>query len=447
MSPENLLLSGFQDFLPGRMLPRNAIIAAARTGFERFGFLAQDTPCVERAELLLGKYGDGEKLIYSFHDHGNRHVSLRYDLTVPLGRIVRMYAGQISFPYRRYQMGMVWRADRPGKGRYREFMQMDADIVDDDSIVADSEILLLANYLMESFGVRAVIRFNCRQILDALSEACGVDAKTGVVMMRIIDKFDKIGQAGVLAELTDVGFSAEVKDKISQYLAITGDTELVLQGLVNLLGGASAFQAGFTNLSAIVEAIKLSGGQLVNYKIDPTIARGLDYYTGVIFETTLVDNPDFGSVCSGGRYDRLIQHPDGRFLPSIGLSIGIDRLFAAIESVNKAPAIKTTTQVFIVNFEDSAIAEYLKLATELRRAGLNVEIFSQPVKLAKQMKVANSRGIPLVLLLGSDELSRSQVVLKDMNTGSQTVIARGEIVSTVLQALDIGLTTRLGCVP
>ncbi len=437
MSLNNLLLSGFQDFLPERMLQRNALIATARTCFERFGFLAQDTPCVERAELLLGKYGEGEKLIYSFRDHGNRHVSLRYDLTVPLGRIIKMYANEISFPYRRYQVGMVWRADRPGKGRYREFMQMDADIVDDDSVLTDVEILLLANYLMEALSAQAIVRFNCRQILDALVEVCGLDDNTGVNLMRIIDKFDKIGKSGVMSELTDAGFEAEVMDIVGKYLAINGTNDVVLQGLTDLLSSASTFQPGFNRLSEIVSTIKQSEGSAASFKIDPTIARGLNYYTGVIFETTLVDNPDFGSVCSGGRYDKLIEHPDGRLLPTIGLSIGIDRLFAAMESLNKMSSIKTTTQVFIVNFDDSAIAEYLKLANELRRVAVKVEIFSRSTKVAKQMKIANNRNVPLVLLMGPDEMSQSQVVLKNMRTGVQTVVNRSDIVSVVSKALGI----------
>ncbi len=435
MSSDNLLLSGFQDFLPERMLPRNALIASARSCFEKFGFLAQDSPCVERAELLLGKYGEGEKLIYSFRDHGNRHVSLRYDLTVPLSRIIKMYAGKISFPYRRYQMGMVWRADRPGKGRYREFMQMDADIVDDDSALADIEILLLASYLMETLGARAMVGFNCRQILNALVETCRLDQDAGVNLMRIIDKFDKVGKSGVMSELTTTGFTAEVIAKVGAYLEIGGTNEEVLLSLAALLNGTSTFQSGYESLSAIVDAIKQSGDQIANFRIDPSIARGLDYYTGVIFETTLVDNPDFGSVCSGGRYDQLIKHPDGRLLPSVGLSIGIDRLFSAMESVNKAPSIKTTTQVFVVNFDDSALAEYLQLANELRRAGVAVEIFSQPAKVAKQLKVANNRDVPLVLLMGPDEMSQSRAILKNMRTGTQTIVNRSDTVSAVLQAL------------
>jgi histidyl-tRNA synthetase len=435
MKPDNLLLGGFQDFLPERMLQRNAMVEIVRTCFERFGFLAQDTPCLEYTEFLMGKYGEGEKLIYSFKDHGDRNISLRYDLTVPLSRVVKMYANKISFPYRRYQVGMVWRADRPGKGRYREFMQMDADIVDDDSALADIETLLLANYLMESLGVRAVVRFNCRQILDALIETCGLEDNTGANLMRTIDKFDKIGKPGVIAELTEAGFSVEVMDVVSRYLAISGSNDVILQGLADLLKQASTFQAGSVRLSAIIDAISKSNGQAINFRIDPTIARGLEYYTGVIFETTLVDNPDFGSVCSGGRYDRLIQHPDGRLLPSIGLSIGIDRLFAAMESLNKAPSIKTTTQVFIVNFDDVIVPEYLKLASELRRSGIAVEIFPKPIKVVKQMKVANSRHVPLVLLIGSDEMSRSQAVLKDMRTGVQTTVSSGEVVSVVSQLL------------
>ena len=436
MGSENLLLSCFQDFLPERMLQRNALISVARICFESFGFLAQDTPCIERSELLMGKYGENEKLMYSFRDHGDRSVSLRYDLTVPLSRFIKMHANEICFPYRRYQVGPVWRADRPGKGRYREFVQMDGDIVDDDSVLADVEILLLIHLFMQSLGASAVIRINCRQVLDALIEKCGLDQTTGTSLLRVIDKFGKIGQAGVLSELKTIGFSAEVVDVVGEYLVIDGTNDVVLQGLTGLLKNTSTFQSGLTRLSQIADAIKESESGAVNFKVEPTIARGLDYYTGVIFETTLVDNPDFGSVCSGGRYNRLIKHPNGQLLPSIGLSIGIDRLFAALESVNKAPAIKTTTQVFVVNFDDKAIGEYLKLAHELRSAGVTVEIFPRSTKVVNQLNAANNRHIQLAILMGPEEISRSQVVLKDMRAGAQKSVNRSDIVPTVLEALN-----------
>lgn len=436
MNAKNLLLSGFQDFLPERMLPRDALVSMTRACFEKFGFLIQDTPCLERSELLLGKYGDNEKLVYSFRDHGNRAVSLRYDLTVPLSRIIKAYANEIVFPYRRYQVGMVWRADRPGKGRFREFMQIDADIVDDDSVLADIEILILVNYLMETLGVKVDIRFNCREILDALVETCQLDADNGVILMRIIDKFDKIGKTGVLIELADAEFSDEVVAKVSNYLEINGTNDQILLGLTNLLGKASTFQDGLTRLSTIINLIRQSDSELTNFKIDPTIARGLDYYTGLIFETKLIENPDFGSVCSGGRYDHLIQNSSNQFLPAIGLSIGIDRLFSAMESVNKAPAIKTTTKIFIANFGENFIVEYLRLASELRRANVTVEIFSKPSKIAKQINIANRKKIPLVLLVGSDEVSQSQVLLKDMQTGIQTAVKRDDVVAAVLKCLD-----------
>ncbi len=435
MNLKNSLLSGFQDFLPRRMLQRNVLIATTRDCFEKFGFLPQDTPCLEYTELLMGKYGEGEKLIYSFHDHGDRNISLRYDLTVPLYRIIKTYADEIVFPYRRYQIGLVWRADRPGKGRYREFMQMDADIIDDNSALADTEMLLLANHLTKVLDVKAIIQFNSRPILDALVETCGLDQSAGVNLIRIIDKFNKIGLLGVISELNDAGFSSSVIDIINRYLKLGGSNNAVLQGLTTILGNSLAFRQGFDSLSKIVSTIEQSEGDVDNFRINPTIARGLNYYTGVIFETMLVDNPGFGSICSGGRYDHLIVHPDGRFLPSIGLSIGIDRLFAAMESVNKAPLIETTTQVFIVNFGENFIAEYLKLANELRHAGLAVEIFSKSAKIAKQLKVASNKNIPLVLLVGPDEISRSQVFLKDMRTGTQINIGRNDVLQSILKCL------------
>ena len=436
MSTHNLL-SGFQDFLPESMLARNNLVSVVRGCYEKFGFLPQDTPCLERTELLTGKYGDNEKMIYSFEDHGGRRVSLRYDLTVPLTRFINMYINNIVFPYRRYQVGLSWRADKPGKGRFREFMQMDADIIGDESVLADVEVLTLMASAMEALGVRSTIRFNCRQILDSLVEMCQLDSETSVSLMRSIDKFDKIGQAGVLAELAGIGFSPGIIDKVGDYLEITGTNAEVLQGLTRLLGEAGAFQTGIALLSSITDLLAVQSHSLVDFEIDPTIARGLDYYTGLIFETRFVENPEFGSVCSGGRYDRLLKRPNGEFLPAVGLSIGIDRLLAAMKSVGKAPVFKTTTQVFIANFDEKLSSEYLKLAGELRQAGVAVEIFSKQSKIAKQLDIANKKYIPLVVLVGPDEISLSQVLLKDMRAGVQITVQRDQFVPAVLERLGL----------
>lgn len=429
------LLRGFQDFLPEQMLARNNLIATVRQNFERFGFLPQDTPRLEYADLLLGKYGENEKLIYEFRDKGNRHVALRYDLTVPLTRVIQMYGHRLSFPYRRYQIGMVWRADKPGKGRYREFLQIDADIVGDSSLLADVEMVLLTIRIMQSLNVRALVRINCRQILEALLQTCGLTAASGAPVLRAIDKFERIGFAGVKEELRESGCAPSAIAKVEEYLSAQGPNEQVLANLQTLLKQTANLQGGVERLAGIVATLNALDDAARWVKIDPSIARGLDYYTGLIFETTFLDDPDFGSVCSGGRYDRLIRLPSGEFASAIGTSIGLDRLFAAMDSAGLLPKTRTITQVLIANFAQDGLAEYLRLANELRSGGLAVEIFPQPVKLAKQLKFANDKGIAMAVFMGPDEMSTNQVVVKSMTDGWQEAVARQDVVAYLRQRL------------
>ena len=422
MSPKKRLLSGFQDFLPSSMMARNAVIETVKRVYERFGFLPQETPSLEYADLLLGKYGENQKLVYEFIDKGNRRVAMRYDLTVPLGRIIETYGGSLTFPYRRYQIGMVWRADKPGKGRYREFMQMDADIVGDDSLLADTDIILMGMQIMRSLKVRAAIRINSRQVLDALVDVCGLESSEGVSLLRAIDKFDKIGADGVKRELVQLAFSGEVMGIVEKYLSIKGDNAEVLALLKELLGASPFFEEGCQRLSDIARTISKLGVGEDGVRIDPTIARGLDYYTGLIFETTFLDDPEFGSICSGGRYDKLIRLPSGEFAPTIGISIGLDRLFSAMESVSLIAAAKTTTEVFIINFGEAFLPIYLSVAKKLRDLGLNVEVSAKSAKLAKQMKLANAKGVPYVILMGEDELAAGKLTVKDMQSGQQETV-------------------------
>lgn len=413
------VLAGFQDFLPEKMRFRNAVISAVKVVYERFGFLPQDTPCLEYADILLDKYGENQKLVYDFHDKGERHVAMRYDLTVPLGRVVQMYGGAFNFPYRRYQIGMVWRADKPGKGRYREFMQMDADIVGDNSMLADLEMILLNIEIMKTLGIRYRVRVNTRQVLDSLIEKCGLSQEKGVELVRSIDKFDKIGRQGVIRELEAQGFSLAVTEIVGEYLDIEGDRDNVVSGLEKLLSSVSSFKSALAYLrdfSKLIADLQIERTQCI---FDPTIARGLDYYTGLIFETTFLDDPAFGSICSGGRYDRLITTASGEEMSSIGLSIGLDRLFAAMESFDLLPALRPAIDVFIINFGDMYLADYARIALRLRSIGLSVEIFSKPVKIAKQMKIANIKKAPYVLMYGGDEAAEKVIVVKSMMSGKQ----------------------------
>lgn len=413
------LLSGFQDFLSENMRSRSAVIGIVKQCYEKFGFLPQETPCLEYADLLLGKYGENQKLVYDFHDKGMRHVALRYDLTVPLSRIVRMYGNELAFPYRRYQIGMVWRADKPGKGRYREFMQMDADIVGDNSLLSDVEIILLNIEIMKGLNIRSRVKINTRQVLDLLIEKCELDVVGGTELVRCIDKFDKIGAKGVIGELKKLDFSSKVVTVVNDYLNIRGNNAEIISGLKKLFGSVESCDMAIEYLENFVALMMQLNVGDENFSLEPSIARGLDYYTGIIFETTFLDDPGFGSICSGGRYDRLIKTSSGQELHSIGISIGLDRLFAAMESESLLPALKPSVDVLIVNFGADYYAGYLSFALRLRAIGLKVEIFSQPAKLAKQMKTANSKKVSFVVLHGEDESTRGEVVIKNMLTGEQ----------------------------
>jgi histidyl-tRNA synthetase len=306
-------------------------------------------------------------------------------------------------------------------------MQIDADIVGDGSMLADIETIFLALQIMKRLSIDSTIRMNNRCILDSLADMCGIPKDMNASLFRIIDKYDKIGINGVMKELENVSFSGEVMALVKRYLSICGTSDEVLETLRELLGNSPSFQAGYDCLLAINDALKDADIPLTSYQIDPTIARGLDYYTGLIFETTFNPDPEYGSVCSGGRYDRLIKGVDGKSLPTIGVSFGLDRLFTAMESISLTSRIKTTTQVFIVNFGNQYLGEYLRLATDLRGNDISVEISPDESKIKKQLRCADAKGIHKVILMGPDELEQGKVVVRNMIDGSQEVIDRKDI--------------------
>ncbi len=430
---EKRVLKGFQDFLPEKMVLKNYFIGKIRAVYEKFGFLPQDTPCLEYADLLLGKYGEeGERLIYEFRDKGDRHVALRYDLTVPLGRVVQMYEREIDFPYRRYQIGKVWRADKPGRGRFREFIQIDADIIGDDSILSDAETVLLIINTMDSLGIETMVRINSREVLDVFVDVCGIDEERGVDLMRVIDKFEKVGMKGVMEELEELEFSLEIREKVKDYLSIKGNSEEILSSLKEFLKEGKNSKEALERLMKTVELINKAGDYKEKFRIDPTIARGLDYYTGIIFETAFLKSPSVGSICSGGRFDRLIKLSSGDFTPAVGMSIGLDRLFFVLEETDSLPDIeRTTTQVFVANFDEEYITDYLKLANELRKEGIAVEIFPRPVNLSSQLSTAESKKVPIVLIMGPEEMKSNTVTVRNMKERNQEKISRKQLVSKI----------------
>lgn len=429
----NQPLAGFQELWGQRMIQRERIIGDVIDSFRLFGFQPQVLPSLYLADSLEKGSGMERKMIYNFTDHGDRHVALRFDHTMPLRDFVERNYSELRFPYRRYEVGNVWRADRPAKGRYREFAQMDADIVGDGSAQADTEAVLLIDNAMKKIGVDATVRINSREILSGLIDVNGLSQNEGISLLRVIDKFDKVGLRGVTKELQGLGFNASVISNVERYLSIQGSNDEVFDQLGNQIGSSEKAKQGLDRLTKVFYAIKDSGYESDRFRLDPSIARGLDYYTGLIAETTFNPDPSYGSICSGGRYDHFIRKPAGEFIPAIGVSIGIDRLLAAMESKNLLPDIKTNTRVAIVNFGNNMLSQYLKLAGALRAVGIPTEINPTGIKLKGQMGEISKRGIPYAVILGSDEISRGVVKIKNMKTFAQEEIPLEQLVDFIGQ--------------
>ncbi len=427
------LLSGFLDYMPFRMAAREEIITIVKSVYKAFGFVMQSTPCIEYAELLCGKIGEDEKLIYRFRDNGDRDVVLRYDLTVPLVRVIGSYSNELKFPYRRSQLGTVWRADSPGKGRFREFLQLDADIIGDDSELSDAEILMIVATIMKKLNFPAQVRFNSREILFSLVEACGLNQDDGKTLLRILDKYDKVGKDKVLAMFKDAGFNDKVISTIEEYLSIKGDNKEIILSLENFYSSRKVNSSGLERMKQVSEILSSAGFDQTVCSLDLTIARGLDYYTGLIYETRFLLDPGFGSVCSGGRYDRLIEMPNGELIPTVGIGFGVDRIFSAMEEQNILPNVDIFTDVMLINFGEQNLPKYITFANKLRSEDVSVLIYPRAVKISKQFKFANTNSIKVILILGEDELSSDTITLKDMRTQTQINCSQNELVERVKQ--------------
>lgn len=430
---EPRILKGFRDYLPEVMVPRVRLLRRIAEVFERFGFEPLDTPSIEYAEILLGKLGpEAEKLFYRFQDNGGRDVALRYELTISLARVVAQYK-DLPRPFKRYQMGPVWRAESPARGRFREFWQCDVDVVGSHSLLADAECLAIDHAVMQACGVRNYrIRFNNRKLFRGLQEKLGLqDSRAMDAVMRSVDKFDKIGEAGVKAELQGLlghgGFTEAGLAIVLDFLAL-GARELRLDERVAALhafvGGAEAGARGCAELAEVLAYARKQGVPDSVLHIDPTIVRGLDYYTGTVFETFLTDLPGFGSVMSGGRYDGLIGLFSGEDVPAVGISVGIDRLISGLEELKLLPPARSSAQALVALFNAEITPYALEVAGALRTGGINTEVWLEPgAKLQKQLKYASRKGIPLVLIAGPDEAAARRVTIKDMAKGSQEVVA------------------------
>lgn len=398
------LLKGFRDYLPQEQLARKKIISKISEVFERFGFAPLDTPTLESYELFKGKIGEDEKLMYKFEDLGAREVAMRYDLTIPLVRVVASYP-ELPKPFKRYQFANVWRADKPQKGRYREFMQCDVDIVGSDSRLADIEIIATLMTAYKSLEVgNFKVRFNDRTLVDRALYQLKVPETKRVIFMRSLDKLDKIGQAGVIKLLNEADIGKEVFDNYSV--------------LMDEMCGVYA---------AEIKKLLLESG-VENAEFDKFLMRGLDYYTGIVFEFTLNDKPEFGSVGGGGRYDFLFEKITGTPTPAVGGSIGLDRLFAALQELGVI-APQTAAEVIIFNLDKKLTADYLKMATNLRNAGLDTEFYYEPVKMDKQFKYAEAKNMQVAVIYGADEAEDRKVTLKNLRTKEQKTVDLDDLIT------------------
>lgn len=432
MTKETGPLSGFRDMLAEQMIPRQQMIKTIMGVYENYGFVPLDTPAIERYETLTGKYGEeGERLMYKFTDHGDRKLALRYDLTVPLARVVAQHKDELSMPYKRYQVGMVWRGESPQAGRYREFMQFDADIVGTKSVIADAEIVAMMSDTMRALEVDALIRVNNRKILDGLMKKVGVGREVDArELIGIIDKVEKtsVDEAVMRVESSFGGHTAEI---ISDYLNTPGSTTGKIKSLDQLLGNYTEAQEGLENIKRVFSMLEKSGYDENQVVFDQKIARGLDYYTGIIYETTLSSLPKIGSVCSGGRFDNLVATLGGPDLPAVGTSVGVDRLFAALSELGLVKPVRTKSQVLIANFDPENNGDYLQVASKLRAAGVATEIYYDPDKLKKQFSFADKMGLRYMVLIGSEEKSSESVTLKDLSSRQQIQLPLEELLGYI----------------
>ena len=412
-------LKGFRDYLPETMIPRERLIDTARRVYRSYGFSPIDTPALEYLEILTGKGSEEtDRQLYRFQDHGGRDVGLRFDLTVPLARFVAQHIGTLGTPFKRYHIATVWRGENTQKGRYREFMQCDFDTIGTRSVTADIETALVIQDLLCAIGFeRFTIRFNNRMVLNGLLEKFGLRDKSAAVL-RALDKLGKIGAEKVADELVAAARTtpAQAAD-VLQLAALSGSNDEILKQLETLVAGSDLGQAGVARLDQILTGVKAASPGSQRIKLDVSIARGLDYYTGVVFETFLDDLPAIGSICSGGRYDNLAGLYTKQDLPGIGASLGLDRLLAAMEELGMVGKVRTPAEVFVAFFDERRLNDYLRLAAQVRSAGLGVEVYPEARKLGQQLKYADQRGFRVALIAGDRELEANVCQVKNLQTG------------------------------
>jgi len=418
------ILPGFMELLPTEQIQFNKLADTIRKTYESFGFMPIDTPVIEKSEILLAKGGgETEKQIYRF-TKGNSDISLRFDLTVPLARYVALNFNSLTFPFRRYQIGKVYRGERNQKGRFREFYQCDIDIVGSNclSILNDAEIPSIIYSIFNNLGFKDfTIKINNRKLLNGFFESLDIKDKSDV--LRIVDKIDKIGISTTTDELLNSGLSNGVVEKILAFITLAGSNQEILILLEDLDISNASFKEGLNELSEVTKYVALFGVPDDNIKIDLKITRGLDYYTGTVYETFLNEYPSIGSVCSGGRYDNLAEYYTKQKLPGVGISIGLTRLFYQLNEVGffKKDAGTCITKVLVIPL-DNNIDYGIAFARTLRGKGVVTEIYLEDTKIVKKLGYANKLGIPFVILIGDSEVQNKTVSIKNMITGEQITV-------------------------
>jgi histidyl-tRNA synthetase len=416
-------LKGFRDHLPAQALARERILDVARRVYRSYGFAPIDTPALEYLEILTGKgSAETDKQLYRFTDHGGRDVGMRFDLTVPFARFCAQHIAMLGTPFKRYHMAAVWRGENTQRGRYREFMQCDFDTIGTTSPVADLETVLVVHDLLAAIGIeRFTIRVNDRRVLGGVLAGLGL-AERSTDVLRALDKLGKATPEAVAAELAGHGVSSAAAATLLGMAGLVGPPAEVLAALDGLVAGSESGRAGAAALRELLAGTKAAGVADGRVVVDPSIARGLDYYTGVVLESFLDDLPTLGSICSGGRYDNLAGLYTKQSLPGVGASLGIDRLLAGLEELGKLSAVETPADVLLVFFDEAHLADYLRIAAALRAAGIAVELFPEPKRVGQQLKHAAKKGFPAALIIGGDEFAAGTAQFKDLATQQSTAI-------------------------
>jgi histidyl-tRNA synthetase len=442
MSTKPSIVKGTRDFLPTTMAKRNYIFSTIKNVFEKFGYAPIETPTMEKTETLMGKYGEeGDRLIFRILNSGDKLAkadieavqsknlvrfansvsdkALRYDLTVPFARFVVQHQNDLTFPFKRYQIQPVWRADRPQKGRYREFYQCDVDVVGSESLLYEIELIQIFDEVLTNLGLTDFsIKFNNRKILTGIAEVCGQPEKL-IDITIAIDKLDKIGKEGVVKELKERGLNNDAIEIINPLFELNGSNDILVAKMTDFLKNSEIGLKGVEELTYVLDRIKILGLNKAKLEFEVTLARGLSYYTGAIFEV-VPNNVKIGSICGGGRYDNLTELFGLKGMSGVGVSFGADRIFDVMTELDLFPkTVTASTQVLFINFGEKEQDYSLNILKTLRNQQISAEIYPTAVKMKKQMKYANDKNIPYVVMMGTNEIENNLITYKNMDSGEQ----------------------------